>query len=118
MPIYAHVKDVIDPQGKLEAIEVNYMTFLAFNGSYKVNFIPLGKHAPLDLWSGFTLGRDTVIKETLKANSYMQKPVGCEQLVAAGNIHIGTQWASSTQQLVADSCRQLTGTELLLHMRD
>ena len=36
MPVYAHVKDVVDPQGKLEAVEINYMKFLAFNGSYKV----------------------------------------------------------------------------------
>lgn len=36
VPIYAHVKEVVDPQGKLEAIEINYMKFLAFNGSYKL----------------------------------------------------------------------------------
>ncbi len=36
VPVYAHVKEVVDPQGKLEAVEINYMKFLAFNGSYKV----------------------------------------------------------------------------------
>lgn len=59
MPIYAHVKDVVDPQGKLEAIEVNYMTFLAFNGSYKVNFIPLGDMRRLVLGLDLPLGSKT-----------------------------------------------------------
>ena len=36
VPVYAHVKEVVDPQGNLEAVEINYMKFLAFNGSYKV----------------------------------------------------------------------------------
>ncbi|DBB18049.1 TPA: hypothetical protein ACH3X3_003041 [Trebouxia sp. C0006] len=36
VPVYAHVKEVVDPQGKLEAVEINYMKFLAFNGSYKL----------------------------------------------------------------------------------
>lgn len=36
MPIYAHVKEVVDPQGKRAAIEINYMKFLAYNGFYKV----------------------------------------------------------------------------------
>ncbi|KAL3140806.1 hypothetical protein ABBQ32_005349 [Trebouxia sp. C0010 RCD-2024] len=36
VPIYCHAKDVVDPQGKLEAVEINYMTFFAFNGSYKL----------------------------------------------------------------------------------
>lgn len=36
VPVYAHVKEVMDPRGFREALEVNYMTFLAFNGSYKL----------------------------------------------------------------------------------
>ena len=36
VPIYAHVKEVVSPQGRVEAVEINYMKFLAFNGSYKV----------------------------------------------------------------------------------
>lgn len=40
VPVYAHVKEVVDPQGKLEAVEINYMKFLAFNGSYKVCAVP------------------------------------------------------------------------------
>ena len=36
MPIYAHVKEVVDPQGRRAAIEINYMKFLAYNGFYKV----------------------------------------------------------------------------------
>ena len=43
IPIYAHVKEVVDPLGRREALEVNYMKFLAYNGSYKVfGFIPAG----------------------------------------------------------------------------
>ena len=37
VPIYAHVKEVVDPEGNLTAVEINYMKFLAFNGSYKVH---------------------------------------------------------------------------------
>ncbi len=40
VPVYAHVKEVVDPQGNLEAVEINYMKFLAFNGSYKVCAVP------------------------------------------------------------------------------
>ncbi|KAK9857191.1 hypothetical protein WJX84_004091 [Apatococcus fuscideae] len=36
MPIYVHVKEVVDPQGRRAALEVNYMKFLAYNGFYKL----------------------------------------------------------------------------------
>jgi hypothetical protein len=37
IPVYAHVKELTDPQtGQRTALEVNYMKFLAFNGSYKL----------------------------------------------------------------------------------
>ena len=39
VPVYAHVKEVVDPQGNLKAVEINYMKFLAFNGSYKVRAV-------------------------------------------------------------------------------
>ena len=43
IPIYAHVKEVVDPEGRREALEINYMTFLAYNGSYKIfGVIPAG----------------------------------------------------------------------------
>ena len=43
IPIYAHVKEVVDPLGRREALEVAYMKFLAFNGSYRVfGWIPAG----------------------------------------------------------------------------
>ena len=37
IPIYAHVKELTDPQtGRRTALEVNYCKFLAYNGSYKL----------------------------------------------------------------------------------
>ena len=44
MPIYAHAKEVVDPHsGRRTALEVNYMKFLAYNGSYKLfGWIPAG----------------------------------------------------------------------------
>ena len=37
VPIYAHVKELMDPQtGRRTALEVNYCKFLAYNGSYKL----------------------------------------------------------------------------------
>ena len=37
VPIYAHVKELTDPQtGRRTALEVNYCKFLAYNGSYKL----------------------------------------------------------------------------------
>ena len=43
VPIYAHVKEVVDPTGARDALEINYMKFLAYNGSYKpFGWIPAG----------------------------------------------------------------------------
>ena len=43
VPIYAHVKQTMGPKGVRDAIEINYMKFLAFNGSYKpFGWIPAG----------------------------------------------------------------------------
>ncbi|KAK9902691.1 hypothetical protein WJX75_002901 [Coccomyxa subellipsoidea] len=44
VPIYAHAKEVVDPHsGRRTALEVNYMKFLAYNGSYKLfGWIPAG----------------------------------------------------------------------------
>ncbi|KAK9838553.1 hypothetical protein WJX81_007080 [Elliptochloris bilobata] len=36
VPVYAHVKEVLGKSGRREALEINYMHFLAFNGSYKL----------------------------------------------------------------------------------
>ncbi|KAK9812839.1 hypothetical protein WJX72_004577 [[Myrmecia] bisecta] len=36
VPVYAHVKEVVDPLGRRDSIEINYMKFLAYNGYYKV----------------------------------------------------------------------------------
>eukprot|EP00891_Asterochloris_glomerata_P006031 jgi/Astpho2/6031/Aster-03988 len=44
VPIYVHAKEVLTPEGRREAIELNYMTFLAYNGWYKLfDRIYLGK---------------------------------------------------------------------------
>lgn len=43
IPIYAHLKEVVGPKGSREAVEINYMKFLAYNGSYKpFGWIPAG----------------------------------------------------------------------------
>ena len=49
IPIYAHVKQTLDPLlGKRDGIEINYMKFLAYNGPYKLFHSlwvgPLGAH--------------------------------------------------------------------------
>ena len=37
VPLYSHVKEVVDPEtGARTALEICYMKFLAFNGSYKL----------------------------------------------------------------------------------
>ena len=45
IPVYVHVKELTDPRrGWRTALEVNYMKFLAFNGSYKLfGFIYVGE---------------------------------------------------------------------------
>ena len=54
VPIYVHAKEVLTPDGKREAIELNYMTFLAYNGWYKLfDRIYLGKIGAHDAdWVG------------------------------------------------------------------
>lgn len=47
VPVYAHVKEVVDPYGRREALEINYMNFHAYNGSYKVLDAVLSEHIPL-----------------------------------------------------------------------
>ena len=44
IPVYVHVKEVVDPSSRRRtALEVNYMKFLAYNGSYKLfGFLPAG----------------------------------------------------------------------------
>ena len=56
MPIYAHVKEVVDPQGRRAAIEINYMKFLAYNGSYKVKLIHLLLTSPSHCFMFFAFG--------------------------------------------------------------
>ena len=50
VPIYAHVKEVVDPQGRLTAVEINYVKFLAFNGSYKVHQLSLPTWISCKVW--------------------------------------------------------------------
>ena len=54
VPIYVHAKEVLTPDGKREAIELNYMTFLAYNGWYRLfDCIYLGKIGAHDAdWVG------------------------------------------------------------------
>lgn len=43
VPIYAHVKETVNPKGVRDSLEINYMKFLAYNGSYKpFGVIPAG----------------------------------------------------------------------------
>ena len=44
IPVYVHAKEVVDPRTRRRtALEINYMKFLAYNGSYKLfGFIPAG----------------------------------------------------------------------------
>ncbi|CAL8466419.1 g5955 [Coccomyxa elongata] len=58
VPIYAHAKQVVDPRtGCRTALEINYMKFLAFNGSYKLfGWIPAGNLGAHDAdWEHVTL---------------------------------------------------------------
>ncbi|KAL0034634.1 hypothetical protein WJX77_000317 [Trebouxia sp. C0004] len=67
VPVYAHVKEVVDPQGKLEAVEINYMKFLAFNGSYKLfDWIYIGEVGAHDGdWEHVTLRLTPDAKQVL-----------------------------------------------------
>jgi len=42
-PLYANVKRVVNKDGTLAAIEINYLTFYAHNGHYDVGYIGLFK---------------------------------------------------------------------------
>ncbi len=58
VPIYAHAKQVVNPRtGRRTALEINYMKFLAFNGSYKLfGWIPAGNLGAHDAdWEHVTL---------------------------------------------------------------
>ena len=58
VPIYAHAKQLVDPcSGRRTALEVNYMKFLAYNGSYKLfGWIPAGDLGAHDAdWEHVTL---------------------------------------------------------------
>jgi hypothetical protein len=58
VPVYAHVKELVDPaSGARTALEVNYMKFLAFNGSYKLfGWIYVGELGAHDAdWEHVTL---------------------------------------------------------------
>ena len=41
VPVYANVKQVCRPDGPMEAIEINYLTFYAHNGTYDVGYMGL-----------------------------------------------------------------------------
>lgn len=43
VPVYANVKEVCRPDGPVEAIEINYLTFYAHNGTYDVGYMGLFK---------------------------------------------------------------------------
>ena len=36
VPLYAHVKETLDQRGRRDSIEITYMKFFAYNGSYRV----------------------------------------------------------------------------------
>jgi hypothetical protein len=42
-PLYANVKRVVNKDGTLSAIEINYLTFYAHNGHYDVGYVGLFK---------------------------------------------------------------------------
>ena len=41
VPLYVAVKDVMNKAGQVEAVEINYLTFYAYNGPYKVGVPPI-----------------------------------------------------------------------------
>lgn len=96
MPIYAHVKDIIDPQGNLEAIEVNYMTFLAYNGSYKVI-------TPYYVWC------DAHSDDIVPVHTYSVNTDACNCLVHATCLASGIK-----QSMVAFDSKTVTQCHLIL----
>jgi len=36
VPLYAHVRETLDQRGQRDSIEIVYMKFFAYNGSYRV----------------------------------------------------------------------------------
>ena len=42
VPLYVAVKEVMTKEGTVEAIEIDYCTFYAYNGPYTVGCSPLG----------------------------------------------------------------------------
>ncbi len=42
-PLYANVKRVVNEDGSLAAIEINYLTFYAHNGHYDIGYVGLLK---------------------------------------------------------------------------
>ena len=45
VPLYVVVKEVMSKEGILEAVEINYLTFYAFNGPYTIGISPLAFEA-------------------------------------------------------------------------
>ncbi len=41
VPLYVAVKEVVNKEGKVEAVEIDYCTFYAYNGPYKIGLSPL-----------------------------------------------------------------------------
>lgn len=64
VPLYVNTKEVLNSSGDVEALELNYMTFYAYNGHYNVFGMAVGAHTGdwehvtvrLDANTGRTLG--------------------------------------------------------------
>lgn len=45
VPLYVVVKEVLNKEAHVEAVEINYLTFYAFNGPYTIGFPPFAFEA-------------------------------------------------------------------------
>ena len=52
-PLYVAVKEVMSKEGKIEAVEINYCTFYAYNGPYSIFGVKVGAHD--GDWEHFTV---------------------------------------------------------------
>ena len=78
IPIYAHVKELTDPQtGRRTALEVNYCKFLAYNGSYKLfGWIYIGEvgcRRPSYLFVVLLVSQESLMRTSV----FMHRPWEC-----------------------------------------
>lgn len=83
VPLYVAVKEVMTKQGAVEAIEIHYCTFYAFNGPYTVGCSPLGLGVKAGAhdgdWEHFTV-------RYIREGSLMH---ACHQLCVSSHAYVG-----------------------------